>query len=475
MVQIFNPGQSPQQLLSEQLGAALGQGITQRFPPPQQLVQQRLLQDALEKAKIAVRDPKASPLDKMFSFMQAGAGIPGSERYMGSALPLVMKLAEAEASQRAPFGIDGQPGQEEPSQPGQVSAEQQLNDFLQPPQQNQFYPSNVGAQQQPGNLPQAATSGVKLPVRNADQLRQMAKPYADRLTKAGNPTTVPEAYEILKAQNQDNKEANALVEQERKERVASQREYGNIAEAKLANVMPDAGDEEKAYIKRQVEQLAGENASEADIERLAAGEARKYKNMVSKVSNDISASRSFNRPFQQLMGTSKSAESARNDLRLKIKPLLEAGLYDKARNVLSERGYDPEEREMIISNLGENSEKLVNRMPKMTLSEGVSLKKGFPETVPMEQRYNPQQIPVFKQNLNDVLQADPATNLILLRRKYELEKNVDWRLFKDSINEAIDSGLFKPNDDQFNQLDKLDQPPLNQLEKILHGVGFIGR
>jgi len=472
-VQIISP--SPRAMQQGQIGQALGIGINKNFPDPQQMVQRRQLQQALAEAKQSVRQPGATPLDKMFSFMEAGAGIPGSERYMGALLPLVQQLTQAEAAQNAPLGMPGQEGSTGQSitslnQPELV--ENQLNNFLNPSQQNGFYPSNVGDQQTTGNLPQAATTGVKQPVASNQQLLKWSKDYAAQKTAAGIPTKPAEAYEELKAINADNQEANKLVEQERKERVASQREYGQIAENKLSNIMPDAGDEEKAYIKKQVEQLAGENASEADIERLASAEARKYKNMISKVSQDIPASRIYNRPFQNLMGTSKSAESARNDLKLKVKPLLDAGLYDKARKVLGERGYYPEEREMIITNLGEGSLKALSDFPDY--KKLAAPRKIGAYGLELEQPVTIKQKEAVKQNLNLALKNDPSANLILLRKAYE-DKGVDWRLFKDSLNQAIEDGIFKPNDDQFNQLNNLDQPPLNGLEKILHGIGIIGR
>lgn len=463
MVQFINLPQSGKERAAEQIGAGLGRA----FQNQGQYNQQRgRLREALQESRAAIKQPGATPLDKIFSVMEASAGIPGSERYLGTLLPLVQKLTEAEASQNAPFGGNEQSNVNlQGGNAGNANQNNQLNGFLNPAQQNPFHPSNAGNQEGPGNLPQAATTGIKAPVASNQQLLQWAKNYAAQKTQAGVPTTIPEAYEELKAINADNINANELVEKERKERVASQREYGVIAENQLAKVLPGASGEETAYIKKQVEQLAGENASEADIERLAAAEARKYKNLISKVSQDIPASRVYNRPFQDLMGTSKSAEQARKDLRVKVQPLLDAGLYDKTRNVLSERGYYPEEREMIIGDLGENSLKTVSQMPKIATDVNVALEDG----------YYPEQENAFKQNLNEVLEKDPSTNLILLRRKYELEKGVTWRLFKDSLNEAIEKGIFKPNDDQFNQLNNLDQPPLNGLDKILHGLGIIGR
>lgn len=443
-----------------QLGQALGIGLGKNFVDPQQMVQRGMLQQALEQAKTQIRQPGQTPLDKIFSVMQAGAGIPGSERYLGSILPLVQQLSMAEASQNAPLGLENE-----------TPVPQQLTDFLSPPQINQqensFYPNNQGQQKPPGNAPQAATTGNKVPVLSNQQLLQYSKPYANQRTKAGIPTTPQEAYEQLKSINEDNKNANALVETERKERVASQREYGRIAEEKLRRVMPDAGDEEVAYIKRKAEEAAGQNASEADIERHAAAEARKYKNLVSKVEKDLGAIRSYSRPFHELMGNAKTAEQTENDLRIKVQPLLDAGLYDKARLLLSKNGLYPEERERVVSSLGEIAKTNLAQFPKIKYNE-------YNTPFSNKRQYDPQDIDKFKESLGDILERDPSTNLILLRGAFE-DKNVDWRLFKDTLNEFQENGTFLPNDDQFNQMGTLDEPPLTFLGKILHNIGFIGR
>lgn len=470
MVQVFSP--SPRAMQAGQIGHALGVGVGKNFVDPQQMVQRGLLQNALKQAKFDIKQPGATPLDKMFSVMEAGAGIPGSERYMGALLPIVQKLSEAEASQNTPLGIPDQQNEEinqslknflsggktqNPTQQTSIQPGQQ--------QQNPFYPNAVGQQQPIGNLPQAATGGFKQPVLSNQDLLKASKPYAAQKTAAGIPTTPVEAYEELKAINADNIAANDLVEKERKERVQSQRDYGNLAASELQRVLPNASGEELGYIKKQVEQSAGENASEADIQRLAAAEARKYKNMLSKVESDVGAIRSYAKPWHKLMGSDKTAAQTSKDLRVKIQPLLDAGLYDKARNVLSEAGLYPEEREMVITDLGENTLKYINQMPRVASTA----EQGY------EDGYSVKDKQTFKDNLKNILVSDPSTNLILLRGKYDLEKGLDWRTFKDALNENIENGTFKPNEDQFNQLNTLDEPPLNYLNGLLNKLGIIGR
>ena len=472
MVQFFQLPVSGRDRAQEMMGQGVGQGMGNFF---QQQYQRGMLQKSLQQAKQAVQNPNATPMDKMFAFMEAGAGIPGSERYLGALLPLIQQQTQAEASQKAPFGMP-QPGAQ-PEQPSeqQVKLDKDLGDFLQGAKGGQFYPSNVGAQQPPGNLPQQATSGIKQPVVSNQQLLKFAKPYAAQKTAAGVPTTPAEALEELKALNADNEKANQLVEEERKERVVSQREYGEIAANKLAKVFPGATDEETAYLKNKIEDLAGENKSEGNIERLAAREAAKYKDMVSNIEKDIPPNRLQNRIYQKLMGTEKSADSAIEDLKLKVKPLLDAGLYDRARNALANLGYFPEERERVVSSLGEQAHKSINQMPfiKQPAKFVGSKSKYGPGSV--DESYTPEQKSMVEENLFQTLKNDPSANLILLRKEYE-DKGVDWRLFKDSLNNVINSGqLNELNDDQFKHLNLLDQPPLNNLYKMFYHAGIIGR
>jgi len=484
MVQTFNLTPTPSS--ASMIGSALGQGMAKNFVPPEQMVQRNLLKQALAESKATMNDPNAQPIDALFSMLQAGAGIPGSERYMGALIPEVLKLSQAKASQKPPFGMEGQGRTPEERQQFinemqayQQQGQQQLPQFgqTQPNQANQFFPSVQGGNEAPGNFPQAATSGLKNPVLSNSQLMSNAKPLAKEMTEAGIPTTVPQAYEILKSQNEDIKESNKLVELERKERVGEQKTYGSLGETALQKVMPDASPEQVAYFKRKGEDFAGQSKSEADIERSLASEARIFKNMISKIKDTIPPGRSYNRAYQSIMGTSRDKEKREADARIKVQPLLEEGLYDTARNLLSEVGYYPEEREGIVSSLGENTIKSINEMPRIWDKKDIGsferqARKFQPNPRP---NYTPEKQEIFTQNLGQTLQNDPATNLILLRRKYEDDKGVDWQLYKDSLNELINTGQFKPNSDQFNQLDSLEQPPLDLLDKILYGIGIGGR
>jgi hypothetical protein len=83
-----------------------------------------------------------------------------------------------------------------------------------------------------------------------------------------------------------------------------------------------------------------------------------------------------------------------------------------------------------------------------------------------------------RENISDgirnLFEKDPGVSIVLARKAFE-DKGYDWRLFKDAFNDLVQSEQIDLNDDQRNQLNYLDSPPLSSLEKILHGLNLVGR
>lgn len=340
-------------------------------------------------------------------------------------------------------------------------------------------PKEITPEGLPSNFPQPETKGAKRQILDAYQLIDEGKRIATERNKVGIPTTVEQGYTIAQGINDENKLYNQAVEADIKQKVEAERQYGDIAVKKLDKVFPDATDEHKALFKRKGEEAAREGGTEAQIERKLSEEARKFKNTIANVKKSIPPSRLTERAKQKALGTERDFDKTKNDIRLKLKPLLDEGLYDTSRNLLSELGYHPEEREAIIADLGENARKTLAQFPKLekTFTKGAAgfvaeTKYGIPSA---EKQYSPEDSERIYSTIRDIMNAEPSTNLILLRKSLE-DKGVDWRTFKDSINDLVLSGEIKPlNDDQFNHLDLLDNPPLDNLDKILFGLKLIGR
>lgn len=326
------------------------------------------------------------------------------------------------------------------------------------------------------NFPQEATTGVPVPILTPDEVIQEGQRIAAERTNAGVPTTPEEGIQIADLNNDRNYIHNQRVEAETEKRINKQREYGEQAVAKLLKLKPDATDEQQAIFKQKAENLTQEGKSEADIDKALAREASNFKNAIHNVEKSVAPKRLFSGIKSKLLGTDREAEKERNSLRVSLKPLLDEGLYDTARMVLSNKGYYPEEQESVITDLGEGAKKALATFPKIEFAKKKERPDltGFAASLEQkEPKYNEKQISAFHDNFNSILQSDPSVNLVLLRKAYE-DKNIDWDLFKDALDTAVING-FEPNPDQYNHMNKLNTPPLNLLDQFLYNMGLIGR
>lgn len=316
--------------------------------------------------------------------------------------------------------------------------------------------------------PQPETKGRKRTVLDPDQVRMEGNRIAQEQTASGIPTTAIEGYEIARGINDENKIYNQEVEKDIEQIKKNQLEAGASAIKELNDLYPEATAEHNALVQRWGEEAAEKGyAKQSEIQREIALKVKNFKNTIANVKEGIKAPRIGTKLAESLLGESVSDEERRNGIKVKLKPLLDQGLYDTARNLLSQLNFGPEERESIISNLGENAKKTLSTLPKFKSGRATDYSEDFQTT-------NPEEIQRFQGNLNEVLQNDPTVNLILLRKAYE-DKNIGWSDFKEAFNKAVFENDFKPTPEQLNQMNYLEYPPLNRLDKLLYNLGLIGR
>jgi hypothetical protein len=325
----------------------------------------------------------------------------------------------------------------------------------------------------PGNFPQPETAGIKQPLLNQDELLREGQRIAQKQTEAGIPTTPMEGLDIARNIEQDKKMHNAEVEKDIEQKVQAEMAYGKLGVDKLLKVYPDATDEQKALFMRKGEERGRSGKSESEINRELAKDAADFANTLINVKNGVKARGLLTAIKGSLLGSDRAVEKSIEDNRIKIKPLLDEGLFDTARMIISDKGYYPEEVEATITDLGENSKKSVANLPDMktttksqkTAGIGVAIPGGQP--TPTQKRiYTPEESQQIKNNIKETLTSDPSSNLILLRKAYD-QKGVQWDEFKDQLNSLILSGEIKLNEDQFKMLNILEQPRLDNLDKIL--------
>ena len=215
MVSILPSARTPFDVIGADVGQALQNVLPQAV---QQGFQRGQLQNSLESISNLSQNPQTKPLDLILAAMKAGAGIPGSERYLGALIPEIAKFAQANASQNIPLA--GEQQIRDRTDIPQISPRGQAPTFLNQPEQTaQFFPTNLGPQGGPGNLPRPATTGEIRQIPNRSEMIDQARDLSQKSTAAGIPLTVPQALEQVKSQVEEDKVFNDLVERETRGRV----------------------------------------------------------------------------------------------------------------------------------------------------------------------------------------------------------------------------------------------------------------
>lgn len=300
------------------------------------------------------------------------------------------------------------------------------------------------------------------PVLNPEQLKQQAAIRVNQKAERGLPSSYEDELRTLTNEN-----AMALQQRD------IQNRYGSLAEEALQKIMPGASDETKSIISSKIQNLSNEGYDEAHIKKQAAREAQKIANQHSAIVKSLPPpDRFFTKVGNLITGKGRNSEAVRNSVKLKIKPLLDEGQFDTARRLMQKAGYAPEERETIISDLSEPSQKVISQFEPVKRSAYNKLKNRAMDEGPA--RLDEQDLFRFRDSLKDLFTKDPSTNIILARKEYE-DKGVNWKDFADILQDLEINNEIQLNDDQQNYRNVIDEPPLGRLQRALHAFGLAGR
>ena len=356
-------------------GLSMAQGIREGFqstfnPAVQQEFQRGKLQEALGKLKEQSQNPNATPQDLLYNLIEASNYSPEIGRNLPQLYSELNKAREANAMKNVNYG-----GQQQIQSGGITRPTQQENPQVQNAiRENKFFPKNLGSQQAPGNLPQQATTGKVREVLSGDQLLQKTQQRQAELGKNGIVKSFEDVYNQVSNENEQNRVFNQNVEKDTQNRIASQEKYGELAESRLKKLLPNASDEESAVFKKIGEDAAGQNTSQADIDRFISREVSKYKNTLSNIEKNLEAPRIQNKIQRTFLGKGSDIKSVEQDAKAAIKPLLDLGLNEKARTVLGNAGFYPEERERIIfGELPKDIREISSSIPKASFNKTESV------------------------------------------------------------------------------------------------------
>lgn len=333
-----------------------------------------------------------------------------------------------------------------------------------------------GQQKLPGNFPQEQTTGQYQQVKTPQEVEQEGHRIAEQYRQNGTPISDLEGIQVADQINNSRIAYNQNVETERRNRASEQERYGKYGVDRIENVLGKTflTDEMKDMFRREGEEASKGKRSEAEIQKELSQKAADFGNQINSILKSPARGNLFRDVYRKGTGSYRSPDKMEQDLKIKIQPLLDKGLYDTSRKLLSALDYSPEQVEGMINDLGENAKRSLASSPKFDLEPTNAMKAKYnPE--PTQARLSENGINQFRENLKQTLTSDPTANLVLLRKAYE-DKNVPWDQFKDALDELIMNGDIELDPDQMNsQFIFLSEPPLNALGKILHNLNLRGR
>lgn len=319
-----------------------------------------------------------------------------------------------------------------------------------------------------GLYTQKTTRGELQPVKSFEQVQQEGIKKARYVSENGGLMSDQEGIALANQKNNEIITSNERIQGEEK---ALQSEKSNMNQRGQAIALGTIGEDKLTpevanYFGKRAELLAEMVKTESDLDKALEGEIRAYKNAVAIAENSI------NEPERVGIGQDRLGPKAITDLKTKLEPLLKMGLYDKARDILSVKGYGPEERETIVSSLSESTNKTLGGMPKIPSKSKLEYKKGYPESI---SDYTPSERNMINDVVTETFANDPSANLILLRKAMREEKNVDWRAYKDGLDFAIYTGKLEMTPEQLQQYSKMSEPDETPLEGLLRAFGVGGK
>lgn len=302
-------------------------------------------------------------------------------------------------------------------------------------------------------------------------------------TDSDNPMSDEQGIQTIHSMNEQARQVN-------NEQIAIENHYGDIGEGAIASHYKEASPEIRTIFRKKGEEAAESGKSEAEIQKELVKEAVRLKNQIANIKKSVKPTTLFSKLGRKLTGTERTQEKEEEHLRKELKPLLDEGLYDEARSILSEGGLYPEQRERVITDLSEPTKKQLVQFPniKKNVPSKMEPKKkvglggwGFVTQGAIEKEleksssYTPEQMGTINDAVKNIFMSEPKANLILLRKEFE-KKGVDWQGFKDAIDQGILEGYINLEDeDQFNMYSDLQEPPLSDLEEMMYKLNLIGR
>lgn len=409
MVQILPQKTNLGSILGQSLGQGLQGGLNQSL---QQQYQRGQLQQALGKVRGLSQQENVKPVDLMLGLMEAGAGIPGSEKYLATLLPTLLSSLKTEQLYGKGETTPGAPSTEGATPiPSRADASKEAEKF-------------VSGEKPAGFLAQPM---------NPQEMESYAERYAQIMQN-------PEAYDQGYAQAQRINENRIQSRQSLQAAAVSQ------------GITPE---EMPRFIQSATE---AQNLNDlAAIERKAIDTTKKIRNKKEALQN-IETPGIYQKHggalqhfipgmtlYKALTSKGEARQKALKGYSEQVRELVADGEEPFVRETLAKKGLSPTEVEELIHPISDFSAKKIQALPKGNQLKPAAREKSL--------------VNFFKENVNN------DSSLLVLRDNLINQKGYSWEEVLDAINKAFPNSQ-NLNDYQKAEKQALAKPPIQSLNQI---------
>lgn len=466
------------------IGQALGQGFSDTYQRRnEQSYQRGLLQKSLQGVKGIMADPNKSPQEKAIAMMEAGAGIPGFEKYASTIIPLMMQQSSMQPAANVPgpggqgpsSAASGQPRGQMPTQgqapnlgaaQGEMQGQAQLPEWIGKPQGDAF----------PGALEPTALGMGPLPnVYTPDEIRYYEQQSLQRGIDPG-----------LVTQQLDN--YNNRARQQVQDLVTGAKTHSEVSEA-------------RAERQKQSREILQSVLGDISPENLAVAETIAQRPEFALISNDQIRAQRVKEEYDRYDSAKQGFEeiSARynfdatrnreqkNNLRSQAAILVRNGQSNLARSILEKNGWGPVEADEIINLMpeelisgAEKLPKIVNPLDQITVTaDDPKFDEQFMKVREKNQKAKDKYKTFIEDNwetgtVNSAGILEPGTSLLQLRDA-AMKNGLSWQDFETIVADLERSGRIKLDKYQEDQKTRIAQSPEQALgfwEIMSRGIPF---
>ena len=470
----------------------VGQNLLQRR---QGIETQRQLEGMFAKGKEIAANPKSTNADILFGLMEAGAGIPGSEKYIGQAFQV---LAQQRQAQAATGATEQQPLQQTQRQPLPQSFAQNLQDRSgqQIPQQtNGIAPASVNEQQigseklgqtQVPATPNLGFSDSFIPPGLADQLisAELRNGGDGQFTTTRINSINNQIREGRRLQQEDR---DWMIQNQDLERAREQK-FREYADPLLKQEFSTLSAVDKAKTDQYAKDIDRQDVEEGIVNtpaelylktRRRLNDYLTYKGRlegtpVEKETNELVTKNGV--PTQEKVKevtykggvqerpnifstTSTKGKELMSVIQDEVKPLVQMGEGDEARKILASKGYYFDEIEEAINPLFDEQKKSMKEIGRASESKQSVGALLSPENY---KKITNKNIENLVKGLQKSLNQN--TSLVLLMKEAE-HLGYDTYEFNEALNTMKKNG-YKLSAEQIRDLPQLNKPTITFLRKI---------